>query len=96
MLIYYALIANFLMTVIQKTIKRKWAFPNLVIFCKIHLFNYIHLTRFLENPEKDWQKPNIYTGVSYNNFRRNDQEKNINRFTPKTERLTLEAVFLLL
>ncbi len=54
--IYCALIANLLMRVIQKTLKRKWAFSNLVSFCKIHLFNYIHLLKFLENPEKDWQK----------------------------------------
>ncbi len=54
--IYCALIANLLMTVIQKRLKRKWAFSNLVSFCKIHLFNYIHLIRFLENPDRDWQK----------------------------------------
>jgi len=54
--IYCALIANLLMTVIQKMLKRKWGFSNLVSFCKIHLFNYIHLLRFLENPDKDWQK----------------------------------------
>jgi len=54
--IYCALIANLLMTVIQKILKRKWGFSNLVSFCKIHLFNYIHLLRFLENPDKDWQK----------------------------------------
>lgn len=54
--IYCALIANLLMTVIQKMLKRKWSFSNLVSFCKIHLFNYIHLLKFLENPEKDWQK----------------------------------------
>jgi len=54
--IYCALIANLLMTVIQKTLKKSWAFSNLVSFCKIHLFNYIHLIRFLENPDKDWQK----------------------------------------
>jgi hypothetical protein len=54
--IYCALIANLLMTVVQKMLKRKWAFSNLVSFCKIHLFNYIHLLRFLENPDKDWQK----------------------------------------
>jgi IS4 transposase len=54
--IYCALIANLLMTVIQKSLKRQWAFSNLVSFCKIHLFNYIHLLKFLENPEKDWQK----------------------------------------
>jgi len=54
--IYCALIANLLMTVIQKQLKRSWAFSNLVSFCKIHLFNYIHLLKFLENPDKDWQK----------------------------------------
>lgn len=54
--IYCALIANLLMTVIQKKLKRSWAFSNLVSFCKIHLFNYIHLMNFLENPDKDWQK----------------------------------------
>ena len=53
--IYCALIANLLMTVIQKNLKRNWAFSNLVSFCKIHLFNYIHLLNFLENPDKDWQ-----------------------------------------
>jgi IS4 transposase len=54
--IYCALIANLLMTVIQKSLKRSWAFSNLVSFCKIHLFNYILLKSFLENPEKDWRK----------------------------------------
>lgn len=54
--IYCALIANLLMTVIQKSLKKSWAFSNLVSFCKIHLFNYIHLLQFLENPDKDWQK----------------------------------------
>jgi len=54
--IYCALIVNLLMTVIQKRLKRRWSFSNLVSFCKIHLFNYIHLLRFLENPERDWRK----------------------------------------
>ena len=54
--IYCTLIANLLMTIIQKRLKRSWAFSNLVSFCKIHLFNYIHLLNFLENPDKDWQK----------------------------------------
>jgi hypothetical protein len=54
--IYCALIANLLMTVIQRTLKKPWGFSNLVSFCKIHLFNYIHLLMFLENPDKDWQK----------------------------------------
>ena len=52
--IYCALISNLLMTVIQKKLKRCWAFSNLVSFCKIHLFNYLNLLTFLENPDKDW------------------------------------------
>ncbi len=40
--IYCVLIANLLMTVVQKMLKRSWAFSNLVSFCK--------------NPDKDWQK----------------------------------------
>lgn len=54
--IYCALIVNLLLTVIMKKVKRPWAFSNLVSFCRIHLFNYIHLLNFLENPEKDWFK----------------------------------------
>lgn len=52
--IYCVLIVNLLIAVIQKKLKRSWAYSNLVSFCKIHLFNYIHLLRFLEDPEKDW------------------------------------------
>jgi len=52
--IYCVLMVNLLIAVIKKKLKRSWAFSNLVSFCKIHLFNYIHLMRFLENPEKDW------------------------------------------
>lgn len=54
--IYCALIVNLLLTVVQKNVKRKWAFSNLVSFCRIHLFNYLHLLNFLENPEKDWRR----------------------------------------
>jgi IS4 transposase len=52
--IYCVLIVNLLLSVVKKKLKRSWAFSNLVSFCKIHLFNYINLMRFLENPEKDW------------------------------------------
>jgi hypothetical protein len=54
--IWCTLIVNLLLTVIHKKVKRRWAFSNLVSFCRLHLFNYIHLTNFLENPEKDWLK----------------------------------------
>ena len=52
--IYCVLIVNLLIAVIQNKLKRGWAFSNLVSFCRIHLFNYIHLLQFLENPERDW------------------------------------------
>ena len=52
--IYCVLIVNLLLAVVKKKLKRSWAFSNLVSFCKIHLFNYINLIKFLENPEKDW------------------------------------------
>lgn len=70
--IYCTLIANLLMTVIQKSLKRRWAFSNLVSFCKIHLFNYIHLLNFLENPDRDWQntfdlarQPTLFEGAYF-------------------------------
>lgn len=53
--IYCVLIVNLLMGVIKKSLKRKWSFSNLVSFCRIHLFNYIHITKFLESPENDWK-----------------------------------------
>lgn len=52
--IYCVLIVNLLLAVIKKKLKRSWSFSNLVSFCKIHLFNFIHLIKFLENPEKNW------------------------------------------
>jgi len=54
--IWCALIANLLLTVVMKKVTRPWAFSNIVSFCKRHLFNYIRLLKFLENPEKDWEK----------------------------------------
>lgn len=54
--IWCTLIVNLLLTVVRKKTKRRWAFSNLVSFCRLHLFNYIHLMKFLENPEKDWLK----------------------------------------
>jgi IS4 transposase len=52
--IYCVLNVNLLLWVIKKRLKRKWAFSNLISFFKIHLFNYINLMKFLENPERDW------------------------------------------
>lgn len=54
--VWCTLIANLLMTVVKSRVRRPWAFSNLVSFCRIHLFNHLHLIRFLEQPEKDWQR----------------------------------------
>lgn len=53
--IYCVLIVNLLLGVVKKSLKRKWAFSNLVSFCRIHIFNYIHLTKFFESPENEWE-----------------------------------------
>lgn len=54
--IWCVLIVNLLLIIVQKKVKRKWALSNLASFCRLHLFNYIHLMKFLENPEKEWIK----------------------------------------
>lgn len=53
--IYCVLIVNLLISVLQKALKKKWSFSNLVSFCRIHLFNYIHIVKFLESSEEEWE-----------------------------------------
>ena len=43
------------MGMIKKRLKRKCAFSNLDSLCRIHLFNYIHPIKFLENPKNEWK-----------------------------------------
>lgn len=50
--IWCALIADILLKYIKKSVRKKWAFSNLASMIRLHLMNYIHLGRFLENPEK--------------------------------------------
>lgn len=49
--IWCALIADLLLNVLRRFIKRKWAFSNIVSLVRLHLFNYLDLINFLENPE---------------------------------------------
>lgn len=49
--IWCTLIADLLLQLVQKQIKRKWAFSNIVSLIRLHLFNYLNLFSFLENPE---------------------------------------------
>jgi hypothetical protein len=50
--IWCALISDLLLKHIRKQVKRKWAFSNLTSMIRLHLMNYIHLIRFLANPER--------------------------------------------
>lgn len=50
--IYCALISDLLLQIIQKLVRRKWAFSNVAALVRLHLFNYINLISFLKNPEK--------------------------------------------
>jgi hypothetical protein len=49
--IWCVLIACVLLTYIQKTLKKKWSFSNLVSILQKHLFSYVKLVEFLENIE---------------------------------------------
>ncbi len=50
--IWCALIADLLLNVVRQQVKKKWAFSNIVCLVRLHLFNYINLYSFLENPER--------------------------------------------
>ena len=50
--IYCALIADLLLKLVTKGIKRQWSFANLAAIVRLHLMNYTHLRNFLEQPDK--------------------------------------------
>ena len=54
--IWVTLIANLLLMVLQKWIKRNWSFSNLATMVRIMLMYYIDCYSFFEHPEKDWLK----------------------------------------
>lgn len=54
--IWVTLIANVLLMVMQKRIKRHWSFSGLATMVRIMLMYYINPYTFFENPEKDWNK----------------------------------------
>ncbi|WP_373400852.1 hypothetical protein V8V91_14895 [Algoriphagus halophilus] len=51
--IWCALISLLLMEVVRKQLKRNWVFSNMVAIVRFHLPSYVHLTNFLNNPEKE-------------------------------------------
>ncbi len=54
--IWVTLIANLLLMVIQKRIKRTWSFSGLATMFRIMLMYYVNCYTFFEDPEKDWTK----------------------------------------
>lgn len=50
--IWCALIADLLINVIKSQVKRTWAFSTIASLIRLHLFNYLNLVSFLNNPEK--------------------------------------------
>lgn len=50
--IWCAFIADLLVKVIKDMLKKKWSFANLSALIKHHLMTYLHLIRFLNNPDK--------------------------------------------
>ena len=52
--IWVTLIANLLMMVMQKRIKRTWSFSGLATMFRIMLMYYVNCYTFFEEPEKDW------------------------------------------
>ena len=54
--IWVTLIANLLLMVMQKKIKRNWSFSGLATMFRIMLMYYVNCYTFFEQPEKDWLK----------------------------------------
>lgn len=54
--IWVTLIANLLLTIMQRSLRRRWSFSNLATTVRITLMYYVDFLSFFENPEKDWQK----------------------------------------
>lgn len=49
--IWCALIADLLLKFVRSKITKRWSFSNLASMVRIHLMTYIHLFKFLENPD---------------------------------------------
>ena len=50
------IIANLLMTLLQKRLNRSWSFSGLATMVRIVLMYYINLNNFFESPEEDLKR----------------------------------------
>lgn len=62
--VWCALIADLLIKYVKSKLKKKWSYANLKSMVRIHLMTYIHLVKFLNNPDK----------VLINNLKTNQKE----------------------
>lgn len=54
--IWTTLIANLILTLLQKSLKRRWSFSGLATMVRIVLMYYINLNTFFESPDEDLKK----------------------------------------
>ncbi len=54
--VWVTLIANMLITLLQKGVSRPWSFSGLATIVRIMLMYYIDVRGFLEHSEKDWEE----------------------------------------
>ena len=54
--IQVTLIANLLLTIMQRSLHRRWSFSNIATTVRITLMYYVDFQSFFENPEKDWKR----------------------------------------
>ncbi len=52
---WVTLIANLLLMVMQKGLKRQWSFSGLATMTRITLMYYVDFFSLFNNPEKDWE-----------------------------------------
>lgn len=54
-ILWVTLIANLLLMVMQKGLKRQWSFSGLATMVRIALMYYVDFYSLFNNPEKDWE-----------------------------------------
>ena len=54
--IWVTLIANLLLMVMQRGLKRSWSFSRLATMVRINLMYYVDFYSLFNHPEKDWEK----------------------------------------
>lgn len=55
------LIANLLITVLSRSIKRQCAFSQVVTMVRLTLMYYMDFVSFMENPDKNWEEIQEHT-----------------------------------